>query len=223
MDVEGAGGKIANHIHRLLNAESGRIDKEIIGVGGAPCALRIEVIIVGALTVASIYHALCGMQAHVLTLHDASKAVLAVSTYKYTDAAWVSAENIVGSTAYNNAGVLTRCLTYGSALESEEATGRELIVVEIIMPHHGGEGADDASQETAMLIRTFKDITTYATVLGCQTQNLAVVVGNAKLCGQRLTNLSATTANLSANADDIWPSLNLRNRRCIIIHEICGI
>ena len=106
-------GKLPYDFCRALYAEEAGVEAEVVGLGGAPALLRVEIIVLGAALVALV-DAACGLGlGDVVHPAEARYAVAAVGHDEDVDRAGHIAQDVVGAAADDDAGRLLRGAAYG--------------------------------------------------------------------------------------------------------------
>ena len=115
----------------------------------------------------------------------------------------VLAQNVVGNTSDEHTRAFRSDALDDTTLDDKEVFLGELVVVEVTTaPEKGLYHVENATKKTFLLITPFEESLTQSTLLGCQRQNLLVVISNVETLGKALANFTASTTKLATNVND---------------------
>ena len=195
--------KSRDEAHRGVKSEGRNVNAEVVGVGAAPRAGGVEIVVVGALFVAVFDDVARCLLVHPTALHDAAQAVVEVGGHKDVDMAWMMAQDVVGHAPHKDTRSVGCHFLDDAALEGEEIFVAQLVVVEVApTTDEGLHHTDDRAEETFLLVRPLKDVGTQAAFFGRFGENFFVVAGNAEALGKAFGNLGTAAAQLATDVDD---------------------
>ena len=192
------------NLNGFFHAQLAGVDGHVVAVGRAPVVVRVEVVVIGALTVRLFDEGPRGVFLYIAHAGDTLDAQLHRGVDEHRKHVLAPAQDIIRTTADDDARILFRHIADGIALEQEQLVVGEVIVV--IGEIHGlsvrthGQGVQKAVG--GLFVRLFKQLFYDAALLGRLFQDLFVVEPDAQLFGQAQPNLAPAAAELPADAND---------------------
>ena len=194
-----ATAEVDDAVGGAVDAQDGAVDAQVVVVGLAPGAERVEIVVglAGAVLAAHQGFGLVRVQAFVL--HEALDAVLHGRADEHVQAVQV-AEDVVGAAAHDDGVALFGDVPDHLALDLEQH-----VVIDIArLPEAEAAGGEEAGhgEQALALLAALEDALGIAAFLGGLADELVVVDRDAEFLADGLGDVSAAAAELSSYVDD---------------------
>ena len=191
------------NLNGFFHAQLAGVDGHVVAVGRAPVVVRVEVVVIGALTVRLFDEGPRGVFFYIAHAGDALDAQLHRGVDEHRKHVLAPAQDIIRTTADDDARILFSHIADGIALEQEQlVVGEVIVVIGESWPVRAYPWTGVQKAVGGLFVRLFKQLFYDAALLGRLFQDLFVVEPDAQLFGQAQPNLAPAAAELPADAND---------------------
>jgi len=169
----------------------------------SPGVGTVVVVVGGALVVGLVHEGAGLLFGEVgMALADATDAVGFVGGDEDVDDVWLVAQDIVGTTAYEDARTLLGEVADGIALNLEQGFVAQLVAIEAGV-HEGHVDVEEFGEQACLFVLVLKHFFAEATLLGGHVDEGTVVDGDVEFLGQQLADELATASELATYVDEV--------------------